>query len=62
MNMAGAVGASISPLVFGMLVQQGSWIAPFVVTAIVLVAGALIWVFLIDPEQSVVTAPDRAVS
>jgi sugar phosphate permease len=62
MNMAGAVGASISPLVFGMLVQQGSWIAPFFVTAIVLVAGALIWIFLIDPEQSVVNAPDRAVS
>jgi len=54
MNMMGAVGASISPLVFGMLVQHGSWIAPFFVTAAVLVTGALIWIFLIDPEKSVV--------
>ena len=54
MNMTGAVGASISPLVFGMLVQHGSWIAPFFVTAAVLVTGALIWIFLIDPEKSVV--------
>jgi sugar phosphate permease len=54
MNMTGAVGASISPLVFGMLVQRGSWIAPFFVTAAVLVTGALIWIFLVDPEKSVV--------
>ncbi|HEY1472778.1 MAG TPA: MFS transporter [Pseudolabrys sp.] len=54
MNMTGAVGASISPLVFGALVQHGSWIAPFFVTAAILVAGALIWIFLIDPEKSVV--------
>jgi sugar phosphate permease len=54
MNMMGAVGASISPLVFGMLVVRGSWVAPFFVTAGVLIAGALIWVFLIDPEKSVV--------
>ena len=54
MNMMGAIGASISPLVFGTLVQQGSWIAPFFVTAGVLIGGALIWTFLIDPERSVV--------
>ena len=40
---------------FGALVQHGSWIAPFLVTAGVL-AGALIWIFLIDPERSVVGA------
>jgi sugar phosphate permease len=57
MNMSGAVGASISPLVFGTLVQQGSWIAPFFVTAAVLVAGAFIWIFLINPEKSVVAEP-----
>jgi sugar phosphate permease len=56
MNMVGAVGASISPLVFGFLVERGSWIAPFYVTAAVLASGALIWIFLIDPEQSVVDA------
>lgn len=54
MNMVGAVGASISPLVFGMLVERGSWIAPFYVTAGILVTGSLIWIFLIDPEKSVV--------
>jgi predicted MFS family arabinose efflux permease len=54
MNMVGAVGASISPLVFGMLVERGSWIAPFYVTAGILITGSLIWIFLIDPEKSVV--------
>jgi sugar phosphate permease len=54
MNMVGAVGASISPLVFGFLVERGSWVAPFYVTAAVLASGSLIWIFLIDPEKSVV--------
>jgi MFS family permease len=54
MNMSGAVGASLSPLVFGALVQHGSWIAPFFVTAAILIIGALIWIFLLDPEKSVV--------
>ena len=57
MNMVGAVGASISPLVFGFLVEQGSWVAPFYVTAGVLASGSLIWIFLIDPEKSVVDSP-----
>jgi sugar phosphate permease len=56
MNMVGAVGASISPLVFGLLVEGGSWVAPFYVTAAVLASGSLIWIFLIDPEKSVVDA------
>jgi sugar phosphate permease len=60
MNMTGAVGASISPLVFGMLVQRGSWIAPFFVTAAILITGALIWIFLIDPEKSVVDSRQRS--
>jgi hypothetical protein len=33
------------------------WIAPFFVTAGVMVAGALIWALLIDPEKSVAEAP-----
>ena len=36
------------------LVERGSWIAPFYVTAGVLTVGSLIWIFLIDPEKSVV--------
>jgi sugar phosphate permease len=54
MNMAGSLAASFSPIVFGFFAQRGSWIAPFLVTAGVLLLGALIWTFLIDPEVSVV--------
>jgi sugar phosphate permease len=56
MNMAGALGASVSPVIFGFFAQRGSWIAPFLVTASMLLSGALIWTFLIDPEKSVVKA------
>jgi sugar phosphate permease len=54
MNMAGSLAASASPIIFGVLTQRGFWIAPFLITAGVLLTGALIWTFLIDPEKSVV--------
>src|SRR5438132_13016290 len=54
MNMAGALAASVSPVIFGFFAQRGFWIAPFLVTAGMLLSGALIWTFLIDPEKSVV--------
>jgi sugar phosphate permease len=54
MNMAGSLAASLSPIIFGALVQRGFWITPFVITTGVLLAGALIWAFLIDAERSVV--------
>jgi sugar phosphate permease len=54
MNMAGALAASLTPLVYGTLFDRGFWVAPFFVSAGVLFAGALIWTFLIDPEHSVV--------
>jgi sugar phosphate permease len=54
MNMAGAFAASLTPLVYGSLFDRGYWIAPFFVSAAVLAMGALVWVFLIDPEKSVV--------
>lgn len=57
MNMTGALAASASPIIFGLLIQGGLWIAPFFVSAAVLLTGALIWFFLIDPEKSVVGAP-----
>jgi sugar phosphate permease len=57
MNMAGSLAASMSPIVFGSLAERGYWIAPFFVTATVLLTGACIWTFLIDPERSVVAAP-----
>jgi sugar phosphate permease len=56
MNMAGALAGSLSPVVFGFFAQRGFWIAPFLVTAGMLLSGALIWTFLIDPEKSVVEA------
>ena len=54
MNMAGALAASLTPLVYGTLFDRGYWVAPFFVSAGVLTIGALIWIFLIDPERSVV--------
>jgi MFS family permease len=54
MNMAGNIGGALSPLVFGFLVQYGSWRAPFIVAACLLIAGACIWAFWLSPETSVV--------
>jgi sugar phosphate permease len=54
MNMAGNFGGALSPLVFGILVQLGSWQAPFIVAAALLVIGAAIWAFWLDPDVSVI--------
>jgi sugar phosphate permease len=53
MNMAGNIGGALSPTVFGILAQYGSWVAPFVVAAVLLVFGAAVWAFWLDPEVSV---------
>jgi sugar phosphate permease len=53
MNMAGNIGGALSPTVFGILAQYGSWVAPFVVSAVLLVLGAAVWAFWLDPEVSV---------
>ena len=54
MNMAGNFGGALSPLVFGVLAQYGSWEAPFIVAASLLVIGAGVWAFWLDPDVSVV--------
>ena len=56
MNMAGALAASFTPLVFGYYFEKGSWTVPFVITSVVMLLGAAIWTFLIHPEKSLVDA------
>jgi Na+/H+ antiporter NhaA len=41
-------------LVFGVLAQLGSWAAPFIVAAGLLVVGSVVWAFWLDPDASVV--------
>jgi MFS family permease len=55
MNMAGQLfGAVLSPMVFGYFAQVGNWQAPWIIAAAMLVLGAGIWGFWLDPERSVV--------
>jgi len=56
MNMVGAIGGSLAAIVYGTLFDRGFWVAPFFVSAAVLAIGALIWIFLINPDKSVVEA------
>jgi len=54
MNMGGQFVGALSPMVFGVLVSKGAWVAPFAVSAGLLFIGAAVWAFWIDPEQSVI--------
>jgi len=60
MNMAGNIGGALSPLVFGFLVQYGSWQAPFIVAASLLVIGAAVWAFWLDPEVPVLEVAQQS--
>ena len=53
MNMAGNIGGALSPIVFAFLVQYGSWQAPFIVAACLLVVGAAVWAFWLDPDKHI---------
>ncbi len=53
MNMAGNIGGALSPIVFGVLVQVGSWQAPFIVAAGLLVVGSAVWAFWLDPDKQI---------
>ena len=55
MNMAGNFGGALSPIVFGFLAQYGSWQAPFIVAAALLVAGSAVWAFWLDPDKHILT-------
>jgi len=44
---------ALSPLVFGFCPVR-NWQAPFIVAASLLVAGAAVWAFWLDPDRSVV--------
>jgi sugar phosphate permease len=54
MNMVGALGGALTAVVYGSLFNRGLWIAPFLVSSGVMLLGALLWIFLINPEVSVV--------
>jgi sugar phosphate permease len=56
MNMFGALAASMTALIYGYMFGKEMWVAPFILSAGVMVLGAVIWTFLIDPEKSVVEA------
>jgi sugar phosphate permease len=54
MNSVGQVGSVLSPLVFGAILQfTGSWVYPFIVAGVVLVAGVFLWLG-VNPELSLV--------
>ncbi|HUB50313.1 MAG TPA: MFS transporter [Acetobacteraceae bacterium] len=54
MNMAGGLGGGLSPIAFGILVYYGSWQAPFIIAAVLLVFGAGVWAFWLNPEVSAI--------
>jgi dipeptide/tripeptide permease len=60
MNMAGNIGGALSPLVFGYLAQGGHWETPFIIAAVLLVAGAGVWAFWLDPDRSCVEKAGEA--
>jgi sugar phosphate permease len=59
MNTASNVAGTISPLAFGLLAQGDNWTAPFVISAAILVIGALGWAVLVHPEMPLASKAAR---
>ncbi|MFI5031676.1 MAG: hypothetical protein ACHQPH_13340 [Reyranellales bacterium] len=55
MNMSANIAGAISPFVFGVLAQGNHWVLPFIISAAILVVGAIAWAFLVDPERPIAT-------
>ena len=53
MNMSANIAGAISPFVFGILAQGDHWVLPFIISAAILVVGAIAWAFLVDPERPI---------
>jgi MFS family permease len=54
MNMAGNIGGALSPIVFGTFVHYGSWQAPFIIAAVLLVFGAGVRAFWLNLDLSAI--------
>ncbi len=53
MNMSANIAGAISPLVFGVLAQGEHWVLPFIISAAILVVGAIAWALLVDPDRPI---------
>jgi sugar phosphate permease len=54
MNTSSNIAGTLSPIVFGLFAQGGNWTMPFLISALVLVGGAVAWALLVDPGRSLV--------
>ena len=53
MNMIAQIAGSVSAFVFAALAQGGHWDRPFYITAAIALGSALLWLFFINPERTV---------
>jgi hypothetical protein len=46
--------------VFGVLAQGNHWVLPFIISAAILVFGAVAWALLVDPERPIAKPTRKA--